>query len=239
MFSKKLNRPIALVAAAIAVGSGAYGIIGATAGNGSGTATTASSSSATSGQPVSGRRVSNARSGPAAGGSIGTVDNVSKSSFTLSTSADQKVTVKKVSSTKYKKGTNPTSASAIKRGETVLALGTTNGTIITASQVIVQPKGSAGSATSPVTAVVPFQRGVPSTSKKVGQIPVTYSQGSGTIVSGTKANRATEAALAAYPGGVVDRVVKLSGGEYEAHNIGVNWPHHIFVNQNFKVIGAD
>jgi hypothetical protein len=236
MFSRKLNRPIALVAAAIAVGGGAYGIIGATAGNDSGTA---SSSSATSGQLGSGRGGSNARSGPAAGGSIGTVDNVSKSSFTLSTSADQKVTVEKVSSTRYRKGSSPTSASAIKKGETVLALGTTNGTIITASQVIVQPKGRAGSATSPVTAVVPFRRGAPSTSKQVGQIPATYSQGSGTIVSGTKADRATEAALGAYPGGIVDRVVKLSGGEYEVHNIGVNWPHHIFVNQNFKVVGAD
>lgn len=239
MFSQKLNRPIALVAAAIAVGGGAYGIIGATAGNGSGNATTASSSSGTSGQPVSGRGGSNARSGPAAGGSIGTVDNVSKSRFTLSTSADQKVTVKNVCSTTYKKGTSPTSASAIRRGETVLALGTTNGTIITASEVIVQPKGSAGSATSPVTAVVPFQRGAPSTSKQVGQIPATYSQGSGIIVSGTKAYKATKAALAAYPGGIVDRVVKLSGGEYEVHNIGVNWPHHIFVNGNFKVVGAD
>jgi len=48
MLSQKLIKPIALVAAAIAVGGGAYGIIGATAGNGSGAATTASSSSATS-----------------------------------------------------------------------------------------------------------------------------------------------------------------------------------------------
>jgi len=87
--------------------------------------------------------------------------------------------------------------------------------------------------------VVPFQRGAPSTSKQVGQIPANYTQGSGTIVSGTKANNATEAALAAYPGGIVDRVVKLSNGEYEVHNIGVNWPHHIFVNQNFKVVGAN
>jgi hypothetical protein len=236
MFSQKLNRPIALVAAAVVVGGGAYGIVSATAGNGSGTATT--SSPAISGQPVAGGGGSNARPEPAAGGSIGTVGSVSKSSFTLSTSAGQKVTVKKVPSTTYKKGTSRTSASAVKSGKTVLALGTTNGTIITASQVIVQPKGSAGSATSP-TAVVPFQRGAPSTSKQVGQIPATYSQGSGTIVSGTKANRATEAALAAYPGGIVDRVVMLSGGEYEVHNIGVNWPHHIFVNQNFKVVGAD
>jgi hypothetical protein len=54
-----------------------------------------------------------------------------------------------------------------------------------------------------------------------------------------KANRATEAALAAYSGGIVDRVVKLGTGDYEVHNIGVNWPHHIFVTQNFKVVGAD
>jgi hypothetical protein len=83
------------------------------------------------------------------------------------------------------------------------------------------------------------ERGAPSTSKQVGQIPADYSQGSGTIVSGKTANKATEAALVAYPGGVVDRVVKLSNGGYEVHNIGVNWPHHIFVNQSFEVIGAD
>jgi hypothetical protein len=41
------------------------------------------------------------------------------------------------------------------------------------------------------------------------------------------------------PGGVVARVVKLSNGEYEVHYIGVNWPHHIFVNKNFKVVGAN
>ena len=61
----------------------------------------------------------------------------------------------------------------------------------------------------------------------------------GLIVSGITANKATEAALAAYPGGVVDRVVQLSNGEYEVHNIGVNWPHHIFENIDFQVIGAD
>jgi hypothetical protein len=70
-------------------------------------------------------------------------------------------------------------------------------------------------------------------------IRANYSQGSGTIVSKTPANKATRAALAAYPGGVVDRVVKLSSGGYEVHDIGVNWPHHIFVNTSFKVIGAD
>ncbi len=78
-----------------------------------------------------------------------------------------------------------------------------------------------------------------SASKQVGEVPAGYSQGSGTIVSGTPADRATEAALAAYPGGVVDRVVKLGNGDYEVHNIGVSWPHHIFVNQRFEVIGAN
>ncbi len=87
--------------------------------------------------------------------------------------------------------------------------------------------------------MTPFQRGAATTSKPVGQIPASYSQGPGTIVSGTAAIKATEAALAAYPGGIVDRVVKLSNGEYEVHYIGVNWPHHIFVNQDFKVIGAE
>ncbi|MGO9487467.1 MAG: hypothetical protein ACLQBB_00385 [Solirubrobacteraceae bacterium] len=87
--------------------------------------------------------------------------------------------------------------------------------------------------------VIPFERGAQSVSKQVGRIPASYKQGSGTIVSGTTATKATKAALAAYPGGVVDRVVKLSSGGYEVHNIGVNWPHHIFVSQNFKVVGAD
>ncbi|HEY3946023.1 MAG TPA: hypothetical protein VGL78_12420 [Solirubrobacteraceae bacterium] len=102
-----------------------------------------------------------------------------------------------------------------------------------------QPNGGGSSATSSSAGVVPFQRGAAPTSKQVGQIPANYRQGSGTIVSGTQANKATEAALAAYPGGIVDRVVKLSNGEYEVHNIGVNWPHHIFVNQDFKVVGAN
>jgi hypothetical protein len=116
-------------------------------------------------------------------------------------------------------------------------LGTTNSTTITATQVTVEPAGNPYTASS--SAVVPFQQGAPSTSKTTGQIPADYTQGSGTIVSGTAATKATEAALAAYPGGVVDRVVQLSNGDYEVHTIGVNWPHHIFVNQNFKVIGAN
>jgi hypothetical protein len=179
---------------------------------------------------------SNARSGPAAGGSVGTVSSITKSSFTMSTATGLKVTVHEASSTKYEKGTKSTSASAVTTGEPILVLGTTNGDTITATQVIVQST-SGKSATA--AGVVAFQRGAPSTAKQVGQIPTNYSEGSGTIVNGTTANKATEAALAAYPGGVVDRVVKLSNGEYEVHTVGVNWPHHVFVNQQFKVVGAD
>jgi hypothetical protein len=69
-----------------------------------------------------------------------------------------------------------------------------------------------------------FQRGAPTTSKQVGEIAANWSQGSGTIGSGTAANKATDAALAAYPGGVVGGVVMLSNGEYNVHYIGVNWP---------------
>jgi len=239
MFSGKLSRFIAIGATAIAIAGGAYGIVTATAGNGSGTATTAASAAAPSGRPALGGARSNARSGPAAGGAVGTVASASTSSFTLSTSADQKVTVRKAPSTACRKGTTSISASAIKRGETVLVLGTVNGPTITASQVIAQPTGGGGSATSAATRVVPFQRGARSTSKQVGQIPANYTQGSGTIVSGATGDNATEAASASYPGGIVDRVVKLSNGEYEVHNIGVNWPHHVFVNQNFKVVGAN
>jgi hypothetical protein len=182
---------------------------------------------------------SNARSGPASGGASGTVDSLSASGFTMATSAGQEVTVDEASSTTYQDGTSSTSASAVAEGESVLVLGMTSGTTITATQVIVQPTGSGGAAASSAAGVIPFERGAPSTAQQEGQIPASYTEGSGTILSGTTANKATEAALAAYPGGVVDRVVKLSNGEYEVHYIGVNWPHHIFVDQDFKVVGAD
>jgi len=235
----ELTTSIAAGATAIALVVSGYAIAdaGSTATAASPSATAASSSSA--GGLGSGGGGSNARSGPAAGGASGTVDSVSTSSFTMTTSAGQKVTVDGASSTKYLKGTNSTSASAITPGKGVLVLGTTSGTTITATQVIVQPTGGGGSATSSAAGVIPFQPGAPTTSKQVGQIPANYSQGSGTIVSGTTANKATKAALAAYPGGIVDRVVQLSNGEYEVHNIGVNWPHHVFVNKNFKVVGAN
>jgi hypothetical protein len=236
MSSRKLTGSIAAGVAAIVIGGGTYGIVSAT----SSSASTTASSGAAGSDPAtglgSGGGGSNARSGPAAGGAAGTVASVFTSGFTMSTSAGQKVTVNEASSTTYQKGTSPASASAVITGEPVLVLGTTSGTTITATQVTMQP---AGGYTASSTQVVPFKRGTPTAPKQAGQIPASYSEGSGTIVSGTTADKATEAALAAYPGGIVDRVVNLSNGEYEVHYIGVDWPHHVFVNQDFKVIGAD
>jgi hypothetical protein len=153
----------------------------------------------------------------------------------MTTSTGQRVTVDEKSSTKYEKGTTVTSAKAVTKGQSLLVLGTVNSTTITATQVVVGYK--APTATE-AAKVVPFTRGAPTASKQVGEIPANWSAGSGTIVSGTAANEATEAALAAYPGAVVDRVAKLSNGDYNVHYIGVNWPHHVFESSTFKVIGA-
>jgi hypothetical protein len=223
MLSGRLIKSIAVGATALAIGGAAYDIVSATGSNGSATAT-----AATAPTPVrpSYSGGSNARSGPATGGTMGTVDSVSASGFTLTTPTGQEVTV-----------TTASTKTSVKKGGNVLVLGTVDGTTITAGKVVV--RATNGSAKSSAAGVVPFQQGAPSAAKQTGQIPASYSQGSGTIVSGTAADKATEAALAAYPGGVVDRVVKLSNGEYEVHNIGVSWPHHIFATQNFKVVGAD
>jgi hypothetical protein len=98
--------------------------------------------------------------------------------------------------------------------------------------------GSA-SASAAVGKVIPFNRGQPSPAKVVGEVPANWNAGTGTIVTGTAATKAKAAALAAYPGGTVNRVVLVSNGDYNVHMIGVNWPHHVFVNQEFKVIGAE
>jgi hypothetical protein len=232
MFSPKPIRFFFAVLAAAAVAGGAYGIINATSSNSPTTASAATAPPAFRGADSGG---SNARSGPAAGGSIGTVNDISTSGFTLVTSAGQKVAVKETSSTAYKNGTTAAASSAVTTGQTALVIGTVDSTTITAAQVILQPPASASTTAS---TVVPFTRGAAGTAKSVGQIPADYQQGSGTIVGGTTASKATQAALATYPGGIIDRVVQLSNGDYEVHNIGVNWPHHIFVSKTFKVLGA-
>jgi membrane-bound inhibitor of C-type lysozyme len=241
MFSSMRSKVIGAGIAAVVIAGGSYGIVTAT----SGSATTAASTSSTgsghafpgaSGAGGSGSGA-NARSGPAAGGSIGTASSVSGSGFTLTTATGEKVTIKEASSTTYEQGTSTASVSAVTNGAPVLVLGTTDNTTITATEVIVSPPAS--STANPGGQVIAYSKGTKGSSQTVGTIPSDYTQGSGTLASGTTADKATEAALAAYPGGVVDRVVELGDGDYEVHNIGVNWPHHIFVNQDFQVIGAN
>ncbi len=180
-----------------------------------------------------------ARSAPADGGTSGVVDSVSTTGFTVTTAAGQKVTVVETSSTTYQNGSDSTSASAIVTGENVVVLGIVSTASITATQVTVQASDGGGAAASAAAGVVPFQQGTTSAAKQIGQIPADYTEGQGTIVSGAAADQATLAALTAYPGVVVDRVVQLSSAEYEVHCISVNWPHHIFVDQGFQVVGAN
>src|ERR1700689_2861854 len=245
MFSSKRSRVVAAGIAAVVIAGGSYGIVDATSSGASTTAGSSSTSTSTTaggfggfgGGSGAGGSGSNARSGPAAGGSVGTASSVTSSGFTLTTSPGQKVTIKEPSSTPYEQGTSPATVSAVTSGASVLVLGTTDSSTITASQVIVDPPSS--SASSPGGQTIGYSKGTQGSTQQVGTIPSDYSQGSGTLASGTTADKATEAALAVYPGGTIDRVVELSNGDYEVHNIGVNWPHHIFVNADFQVIGAD
>src|ERR1700686_4189822 len=118
--------------------------LAAACGTSSATVTSPSATAAGSGSGGglgSGGGGSNARSGPAAGGSSGTVVSLSTVGFTLSTSAGQTVTVNETSSTTYLDGTSPTSARGIATGNDVLVLGTTSGTTTTATQATLQPTG--------------------------------------------------------------------------------------------------
>jgi hypothetical protein len=232
MSSRKLTRSVVVGLAAVAIGAGSYGIVSATTGSGS---TTASSGSPTASSGSGGGPAASARTGPEAGGSAGTISGTSASGFTLTTAGGQKVSITDTSSTTYENGESPASAAVVTTGQRVLVLGTVNSTTITATQVIAHPPASPASTASQVIA---FQKGTSGSTKTVGQIPADYTQGQGTIATGTVAGKAAEAALTAYPGGIVDRVVELSNGDYEVHTIGVNWPHHVFVNHDFKVIGA-
>ncbi len=122
---------------------------------------------------------------------------------------------------------------------TSIATGATVIVLATGGYAIADSGSSSSANATTVGKVVPFQRGQPSPATKVGQVPASFKAGTGTIITGTAANKAKAAAVAAYPGGTINRVVLLSNGEYNVHIIGVNWPHHVFVNQNFKVVGAE
>jgi hypothetical protein len=75
-------------------------------------------------------------------------------------------------------------------------------------------------------------------SDQSGQIPKNWNPGDGTIITGTAANKAKAAALAANYPGTVNRVMRLSDGTYAVHMFATSGPHHVFVNKDFKVTGA-
>jgi hypothetical protein len=174
-------------------------------------------------------------SGPADGGSTGIVATTFASGFTMTTATGIEVTVNETYSTRTLDG----SARAVRKGASVLVLGLDDTNTITADWVVVQPHGDGGAAAAKANGVIPFQSGVPSPAQSVGTIPTSYTQGAGTIVSGVQAFIPTAVAQAVFPGGIVDRVVSLSDGSYEVHNISVNWPHHVFVSKDFMYLGAE
>jgi hypothetical protein len=116
-----------------------------------------------------------------------------------------------------------------------IAIGTAAIAVAIGAYAIVNPGSSNGASGSANAA--PFAPSGPN-QRAVGQIPQGWHSGSGTIITGAAANKAKAVALAAYPGGTVNRVLKLSDGSYAVHMIKISWPHHVFVSTNFEVTGA-
>ena len=116
-----------------------------------------------------------------------------------------------------------------------IAIGTAAMAAAIGGYAIVKPSSSNGASGTANTATLP-QRG--QNQRVVGQVPQNWHPRSGTIITGAAANKAKAVALAKYPGGTVNRVLKLSDGSYAVHMIKISWPHHVFLSKNFKVTGA-
>jgi hypothetical protein len=191
-----------------------------------GTATAATTPPTTGGGPVT---------GPEDGGATGLVASTFASGFTITTATGVQVTVNETTSTRTVGG----KPSDLRVGTSVLVLGLDDTATITADWVVIQPHGDGGAAAAKTHGVVPFEPGVPSPTQSVGTIPTSYTQGAGTLVSGIQAWIPVTVAQIVFPGGIVDRVVLLSDGSYEVHNISINWPHHVFVSKDFVFLGAE
>ena len=206
------------------------------------------------GGPGAGGAARPPRAPPSEGGTVGTIDSVSPGTIEITMSSGQKATVLRSSHTTYRKGTSTVLGSTITPGETIVVLGIIQDvqgehkTAIDANQVIADAPGIAYVPASDANLQAGLhqagaqggpQGGARPAEQKVGQVPSNYVEGEGTIVVDTvEANKALLVALAAYPNGIINRVVKLSDGVYECHHIGVAWPHHVFVTSDFKYIGA-
>jgi hypothetical protein len=125
-----------------------------------------------------------------------------------------------------------------------IALGTAAVTAAVGAYAIVDASSSNGASgtANASTLTQPGQNqqvvGQGSNQRVVGQIPKNWRPGTGTIITGAAANKAKAVALAKYPGGTVNRVLKFSDGSYAVKYIKISWPHHVFVSKNFKVTGA-
>ena len=82
------------------------------------------------------------------------------------------------------------------------------------------------------------QAAAPGQAPQSGQVPQDWRPGTGTIITGAAADKAKAVAVAKYPGGTVNRVLKLSDGSYAVHRIRTPAPHPIFVSKDFKVTGT-
>jgi hypothetical protein len=116
-----------------------------------------------------------------------------------------------------------------------VAIGTAAIAVAIGAYAIVNP-GSSNGVSGTANAATFAQPG--QNQRVVGQVPQNWRPGTGTIITGAAANEAKAVALAKYPGGTVNRVLKLSEGSYAVHMIKISWPHHVFVSKDFSVTGA-
>src|SRR5882757_8279937 len=191
---------------------------------------------------TTGTATAQAVSGPSDGGSTGIVATTFASGFTMTTATGITVTVNETPFTKTVDAAREDGAvdRDVRKGTSVLVVGLDHsGNTITADWVVIQPHGDGGAAAAKAQGVIPFQSGVASPAQSIGTIPASYTEGVGTLVSGTQAYVAVWVAQAVFPGGIVDRVVSLSDGSYEVHNISINWPHHVFVSKDYVYLGAE
>ena len=118
---------------------------------------------------------------------------------------------------------------------TSIAIGTAAIAVAIGAYAVVNPSSGNGAldTANAATLAQPGQN-----ERVVGQIPPNWRPGTGTIITGAAANKAKAVALAKYPGGTVNRVLKFSDGSYAVKYIKISWPHHVFVSKSFKVTGA-
>jgi len=109
---------------------------------------------------------------------------------------------------------------------------------IGAYAIVNSGSGNSTSGTANAAAFTPSGQPGQNNQRVVGQVPQGWHSGSGTIITGAAADKAETVAQAKYPGGTVNRVLKLSDGSYAVHMIKISWPHHVFVSTSFKVTGA-